>query len=254
MDGYMSIDAFSKRTGVAKSALRYYESKNLLHPKRDEINDYRYYSQNDMETVRLISSLRLAGIPIKDIQQYLLETESVRRIMMEKWLFTLKQKNQILNTSIRYLESSYFGEQIYLIEKEAENIIWFAEESTVGKFGAAFFKRKEELNKHNISIKNGYLKYISGGETIKALVGFGVSENTECKNTGSVEYLPSCICIAMPFTSEFSQIKKGYQKLMNYAVEHDFVPTGPIMEWYRDHHLKDVDLILPVVQFKEEGM
>lgn len=254
MDGYMSIDAFSKRTGIAKSALRYYESKSLLHPKRDEVNGYRYYSHNDIETVKLISSLRLAGIPIKDIQRYLRETEQNRSLMMEKWVKTLKQKHQLLSTSLRYLEGKQSDKQIFLLEKEFEKIIWFEEEAEVGKFGAHFKKRKEELKERNIPIINGYLKYLSGGEMIKALIGFGVPEYTDIKNIGLVEDMPSCVCIAIPFTSEFSQIHKGYQKLMSYAVEHDFVPTGPIIEWYRDHHLEEVDLILPVIHLKGEGM
>lgn len=138
MTEYMTIDIFFKRTGIPKSALRYYESKNLLHPKRDPINGYRYYSPNDIETVKLISSLRLAGIPIKDIQQYLQETESNRSLMMEKWMKTLKQKHQLLSASLRYLEGKISGENIFLLEKESENIIWFEEEAEVGKFVAVF--------------------------------------------------------------------------------------------------------------------
>jgi len=254
MAEYLTIDTFSKRTGISKSALRYYESKNLLHPKRDQMNGYRYYSPNDIETVNLISSLRLAGIPIKDIQQYLLESEPNRSLMMEKWLKTLKQKHQLISASLQYLEGKHSGENIFLLEKESENIIWFEEEAEAGKFGAHLKRRKEELKSRNIPIKNGYLKYLSGGEKIKALIGFGVPENTAIKHTDWMEHMPSCVCIAIPFTSEFSQIDTGYHKLMSYALEHRWVPTGPILEWYRNEQLDEVDLILPVIQLNQEGL
>ncbi|MED0716388.1 MerR family transcriptional regulator [Aeribacillus composti] len=58
------MQTFSKRTGILKSALRYYESENLLHPIRSE-NGYRLYSEEQIATVKLISSLRLADVPIK---------------------------------------------------------------------------------------------------------------------------------------------------------------------------------------------
>ncbi|WP_050946917.1 MerR family transcriptional regulator [Parageobacillus thermoglucosidasius] len=74
MSEFMTIQTFSKRTGISKSALRYYESENLLHPIRSK-NGYRLYSKDQIATVKLISSLRLAGVPIKDIRMYLKEND-----------------------------------------------------------------------------------------------------------------------------------------------------------------------------------
>lgn len=40
MSEFMTIQTFSKRTGISKSALRYYESENLLHPIRCKLSLY----------------------------------------------------------------------------------------------------------------------------------------------------------------------------------------------------------------------
>lgn len=53
-----------------KSDLRYYEEMNLLIRKKRSSNGYRVYSEDQITTVKLISSLRLAGIPIKEIKNY----------------------------------------------------------------------------------------------------------------------------------------------------------------------------------------
>ena len=75
MTELMNIQKFSERTGISKSALRYYEQKRLLCPRERSANGYRVYSDDQVATVKLISSLRLANIPIKDIKVYLLEND-----------------------------------------------------------------------------------------------------------------------------------------------------------------------------------
>ena len=33
---------------------------------------------------------------------------------------------------------------------------------------------------------------------------------------------------------------------MNYAMEHEFIPAGSIIEWYRGKYFEDLDLLMPV--------
>jgi DNA-binding transcriptional MerR regulator len=186
MSEFMTIQTFSKRTGISKSALRYYESENLLHPIRSK-NGYRLYSEDQITTAKLISSLRLAGIPIKDIQMYLKENETVRQQMIKNWIKTLKQKHHLLSVSLRFLESYQESGEVYLLEKNAEKIVWFIAESNPGKFGNHFRQRKRELELLNIPINNGYLRYLSGKESIKAQIGFGVSDDVEIEGLSESE-------------------------------------------------------------------
>jgi hypothetical protein len=54
--------------------------------------------------------------------------------------------------------------------------------------------------------------------------------------------------------SPITEIHTGYTQLMNYAMEHEFIPAGPIIEWYRGKHFEDLDLLMPVARIsKMEG-
>ncbi|WPK13092.1 MerR family transcriptional regulator [Lysinibacillus louembei] len=253
----MNIQDFSERTGISKSALRYYEQKNLLFPWGRSTNGYRLYSDDQIATVKLISSLRLAGIPIKDIQIYLLENEETRRQeMMENWIYNVKKTRDLLMVSLRYLESDSISKEIYLIEKNAEQIIWFTAESKTGEFKGHFSKRRGELQKLNIPFKNCYLKYLSGKDFIKAQIGFGVPTDLKINDLTEfalIENMPKCICIAMPFNEPLSKIQNSYNKLMSYALEHKWTPIAPILERYYGENFTELELLMPVTQIERRG-
>lgn len=247
----MTIQDFSERTGISKSALRYYESKNLLLPKRNGENGYRYYTEEQIDVVKLISSLRIAGISIKDIQTYLNESDMNKQKMLDSWTELLKQKHHHISVSLHYIESRKHDNPFHLLEKKEEKIIWYTAISEPGKFGNHFIKRMAELADVSIPVNNAYLKYLSGKEKVKVQIGFGISDKVNIDHLDSIDHIekmPACLCIAMPYKSCVSEIANAYKKLMTYIVEHDWVPVGPILEWYRGSHLDDIDLIIPVTQ------
>jgi DNA-binding transcriptional MerR regulator len=253
----MTIQAFSERTGISKSALRFYESKNLLRSVSRSTSGYRVYSDDQVSIIKLISSLRLADVPIKDIQAYLKENDDNKRhTMMKNWIQMIKKRQDILSVSLRYLESDYTNNQILLIEKSAETIIWFSAESEIGNFRDQVMKKKTELEALNISVKNLYIKYVSGIDLIKVQIGFGLPceiETNELSEMVLIENMASCICIALSFFDPITEIQNGYRNLINYASEHKWVPTGPILEWYRGDDFTDLDLLMPVTQISERG-
>lgn len=63
----MTIGELAKATGLEKTAIRYYEEKELIKPLRME-NGYRKYSDKDIADIQLIQMLKLAGLSLKDIQ------------------------------------------------------------------------------------------------------------------------------------------------------------------------------------------
>ena len=250
----MNIQDFSERTGISKSALRYYEQKNLLLPRKRGENGYRIYSGDQIETVKLISSLRLVGISIKEIQIYLLEKEDeIRQQMINSWITDIKKKRNLLTIGLHYLESNSINKEIYLIDKEAEQIIWYVAVSKVGEFKEHFFKRGSELRQLNIPFKNCYLKYLSGSNPVKVQIGFGVAININIphlQETLQIEYMPPCRCIAMPFKGPISTIQNGYTKLISYAYEHRWSPLSSILERYYGMDFTELQLLMPVTQLE----
>ncbi|MCD8355273.1 MAG: MerR family transcriptional regulator [Clostridia bacterium] len=63
----MKIKEIEERTGITRANIRFYESKGLLHPERQG-NNYRDYSQEDIETLRKVILFRRLGISIENIQ------------------------------------------------------------------------------------------------------------------------------------------------------------------------------------------
>lgn len=70
MEHELSIGALSERTGVAPSALRFYEAEGLIHSVRTGGNQRRY----SRETIRRVSFVRVAqqvGLRLEEIREAL---------------------------------------------------------------------------------------------------------------------------------------------------------------------------------------
>jgi len=70
MDPELTIGGLSKRTGVAPSALRFYEAEGLIHANRTEGGQRRYAR----DTLRRVSFVRIAqqvGLSLEEIREAL---------------------------------------------------------------------------------------------------------------------------------------------------------------------------------------
>lgn len=64
----MKISNVEENTGLSASTIRYYEDMDLITPERDN-NNYRNYSDADVEALLEIKLLRKVGFPLKTIEQ-----------------------------------------------------------------------------------------------------------------------------------------------------------------------------------------
>lgn len=62
----MKIGEFARACGISVRMVRFYETLNLVEPKRSA-NGYRQYSSDDIATVRKIVLLNQTGVPLKDL-------------------------------------------------------------------------------------------------------------------------------------------------------------------------------------------
>ncbi|MFF2089968.1 MerR family transcriptional regulator [Paenibacillus sp. NPDC058174] len=67
----MKVHEAAKRLGVTPRALRFYEEKGLLKPKKAEENGYRDYSEDNIVQLRWIIALRELGLPVTAIGKVL---------------------------------------------------------------------------------------------------------------------------------------------------------------------------------------
>jgi MerR family copper efflux transcriptional regulator len=63
----MNIGTVSARSGVPAKTIRYYESISLIRPADRRGNNYRDYSDSDVQTLRFISRARGLGFSVKEV-------------------------------------------------------------------------------------------------------------------------------------------------------------------------------------------
>jgi len=60
------VSELARRSGVASSAIRFYESVGVLPPAHRRDNGYREYTEQDLCRVRVLSSLRALGLELDE--------------------------------------------------------------------------------------------------------------------------------------------------------------------------------------------
>lgn len=97
----MTIGECSKVTGLEKTAIRYYEEKELIKPFRME-NGYRNYSDKDIADIQFIQMLKLAGLSLKDIQLLLaLKNEQFSLTCKESSIDFIQKQIKKINETIQ---------------------------------------------------------------------------------------------------------------------------------------------------------
>lgn len=64
----MFINEVEHLVGLSKKSIRYYEENGLLSPKRNSSNDYRIYSDEDVNRLKVIKFLRELGVSIRELK------------------------------------------------------------------------------------------------------------------------------------------------------------------------------------------
>ena len=88
--GY-SASALAKLAGVSTRALRFYEQKGLLCPKRRE-NGYREYGQEEVDRLQLILFFRRTGMAVADIAKLIERPEFDTKAALEERLKRLTEE------------------------------------------------------------------------------------------------------------------------------------------------------------------
>ena len=100
----MNIKEAEKLTGISKRNIRFYEQKGMLHPARNQDNDYRDYSPQDIERLKLIRALRMVDMPLEEIQKVLDGKTSLEDAATAQER-QLRERIQEVQTAIRFCKS-----------------------------------------------------------------------------------------------------------------------------------------------------
>lgn len=94
-----TVKELSKKSGLSRTALLYYESIALLSAESRSESNYRLYSEDSVRCLERICIYRDAGVPLNEIANILSFGEDAERIVLEKTLSMLNQKAKEIRAS-----------------------------------------------------------------------------------------------------------------------------------------------------------
>ncbi|WP_245673545.1 redox-sensitive transcriptional activator SoxR [Endozoicomonas ascidiicola] len=102
-DHDFSVGEVSARSGVAISALHFYESKGLIRSTRNQGNHRRYH-RSVLRKISVIKAAQKAGIPLKEIASQLSHIPDSQTVSSKHWAQLAKQWKHDLDERITRLE------------------------------------------------------------------------------------------------------------------------------------------------------
>ena len=102
-DDELTIGEVAKRTGVATSALRFYESRGLIRPVRT-LGNQRRYSRAMLRTVSVIKAAQAVGLSLTEIEAALSNLPSDTIPSKGDWTRLSRGWRRMLDRRIRQLE------------------------------------------------------------------------------------------------------------------------------------------------------
>lgn len=100
----MKINEIMKITGLTRKAIYYYEEVGLIKITKDTANDYRIYTEKDVDRLKKINALRKLDISINDITSFFNKSLGLNKIMC-KQLDLFKNRIEFLNKSKGIIEN-----------------------------------------------------------------------------------------------------------------------------------------------------
>lgn len=104
-----SIGELSEICGISKKTLRFYDEKELLKPsERDEENNYRYYSQQQVMDAIMIREMKLRGFTLTELNS-LLKYHDMKSLQKElgKKIITLEKEISDIQKQLDYSKNAH---------------------------------------------------------------------------------------------------------------------------------------------------
>lgn len=160
-------------SGVSVRTLHHYDRIGLLVPRKGE-NGYRYYTEEDLETLQSILFYKYLGFSLNDTRNLLERARTDRIGMLEQQLSLLESEQRRLASLVRTLEKTiryHKGETTMTTEEKFSGLSW--------KDGLEY--TEEAKKRYGDEMVEGALARQKGRESeVEAAfneVFFGLSEN-----------------------------------------------------------------------------
>ncbi len=245
--GLFPIGEVARLFHLSVGTLRHYEKIGLLLPEYvDPGSGYRYYSTRQFESLNTIRYLRLLGVPLEEIREFLQnrEVDRIRDLLR-------RQKEEVARRQ-RELE---------IVSKKIDRRLERLEDALASKLDTPELRQLPPRRAAGLTghlAPRSYLdletsiRRLDAGQTVPAVflgkVGVGVTLerflagdwadydllflllDEEDEYAGAVETLPGGVWASVRFRGSHGQAKAGYEELAAFLEREGLEPTGPSRE------------------------
>lgn len=247
-----TIAQFANRSGISPSALRFYERKGLLVPAGRLPNGYRVYAPDQVETARLIGSLRESDVSLADIAQFLALDAAGRRQILVRWRQEAAARLLSIQMADQYLRGLRPEDpQIHLQRWEEESLLlWFPATAPPQPlpFGPAVAERWRELERLGVTVlSGGYVRTLDVADgRLAGEVGFRIKPGRRKLPAGARLQPVGPVLFATlecPLEDDLAA-----HRIFRFLHEFGFTPAGLSLERYLDGVSDRFELMIAVAR------
>lgn len=100
----LTIGDLSKRTGLAVSAIRFYETHGIVHPQRNA-GGHRRYDRSDLRRLSFVMAAQKLGFPLADIAAHMAHLPAHKAPSKADWTRISSRMRQDIDARITALEA-----------------------------------------------------------------------------------------------------------------------------------------------------
>ncbi|MCM3452600.1 MerR family transcriptional regulator [Heyndrickxia oleronia] len=252
----LSINEFSKRTGLPPSKLRFYDKKRLLVPFVRLENGYRAYAFDQIYQAKMIDSLRQAGISIQDIKQYFTVNDQEKKKILDRWREDLNKRTEVLLAAQKFIGGINVEnpqQTLLLSNWETEKyFVWQRVHSQrqPNPFQKHFTTAKSQLEKLGVTCSEQvYVKTeMITEDKIIGEIGFEVLNNSltgDHKDFRIEKVSPTLFAVLQDCRPEDALFCFSYIQVI---IRYGFQPIGSKLERYSNIDASTFDYLIPVVK------
>lgn len=242
--GLVKIGEISKLFQIGVDSIRYYEKVGLLHPVRNDENNYRLYTLDDIRTMNTIRELLDIGFSTDEI----LDFEKDRNLSHVTSM--LKKESDVIDEKIRHLmdikaninsrlrsinESLHMDTsgKIKLLDLAARDCLMITDESMPDNeinYRLAEFTSSSDQKVTTIGACDCYIldTTVDCYDDYPTKAVFFYSNYLKYKSNFT---LPEGLYLSLTYRGEFKQTKKYYPQLLEYCDKNGLKPSGDLMEF-----------------------
>lgn len=204
----MKASEVSKLTGISKRALHHYDEIGLLTPSRNQENEYREYSNDDIDRLQEILFFKECGLSLKNIKD-ILDSESYDRLKtLEYQRKKLELEKKRIDKMLRTLDNTIKSEKGEIKMSNKDKFECFKEDlikENEEKYGEEI---REKYGKEEIDASNAKMMNLSEGD-YNAMQSLASEINTKLESAVKSKLSPS--------SKEGKEIAEMHKKWLSYT-------------------------------------